>query len=265
MQGLLEPARATAVALLIALVAPCGGAQAGGAQLHAPLSAPQQEGFNYTVEWRLINAGIVKFRVAPSGTPDYPSLHSELDLESTGLVAKLYKVQNKYFGNYDRGFCAISAQISTSEGRRRRETHIDFDRARNVAIYNEKDLAKNTVIRASEAEVPHCVHDVVGALLKLRTMRIDVGKSAELPLSDGKKSSMVRVEAQERETVTINGTTHSAVRYEAFLFNNVIYSRDARLFVWMTDDARKLPVQIRIRMGFPVGTVTLTLDKIEQS
>ncbi len=45
--------------------------------------------------------------------------------------------------------------------------------------------------------------------------------------------------------------------------NGVIYTRKGRLFVWITDDARHLPVQIQLQMSFPVGTVTLQLEKEE--
>ena len=47
------------------------------------------------------------------------------------------------------------------------------------------------------------------------------------------------------------------------LFNGVIFRRKARLFVWVTDDARRLPVQIRVQMPLLWGTVTLRLEKEE--
>ncbi len=53
------------------------------------------------------------------------------------------------------------------------------------------------------------------------------------------------------------------VRYEAFMLNGVIYTRKGRVELWLTDDAGHLPVQIRLRMNFPVGTVTLQLEKEE--
>jgi hypothetical protein len=33
--------------------------------------------------------------------------------------------------------------------------------------------------------------------------------------------------------------------------------------LWLTDDRRRLPVQIKVRMTFTVGTITMTLDKHE--
>ena len=53
------------------------------------------------------------------------------------------------------------------------------------------------------------------------------------------------------------------IRYEAFLFDNVLYQRKGRLWLWMTDDVSRLPVQIRVRLAFPIGNITLMLDKDE--
>jgi hypothetical protein len=84
-----------------------------------------------------------------------------------------------------------------------------------------------------------------------------------VPMSDGKKTASVKVEAQGRETVKIKAGTFNTIRYEVFVFNGVLYSRKADLFVWLTDDAHRLPVQLRARMSFPVGTITFELTKDE--
>jgi hypothetical protein len=47
------------------------------------------------------------------------------------------------------------------------------------------------------------------------------------------------------------------------MLNGVVYTRKGRLFIWLTDDARHLPVQIRLKLPFPIGTVTLQLQKEE--
>jgi hypothetical protein len=41
----------------------------------------------------------------------------------------------------------------------------------------------------------------------------------------------------------------------------VVYTRKGRVFVWLTDDAQRTPVQILLRLAFPIGTVTLQLQK----
>ena len=90
------------------------------------------------------------------------------------------------------------------------------------------------------------------------------GQSAQMPVSDGRRAASVKVEAQEREEIKTATTTYKTIRCETFLMNGVVYSRKGRVFVWLTDDARRLPVQIQMRMSFPVGTVTLHLAKEER-
>jgi hypothetical protein len=80
-------------------------------------------------------------------------------------------------------------------------------------------------------------------------------------MSDGRRAAQVKVDAQEREEVTTPAGTFKTIRYEANLMNGVVYPRKGRAFVWVSDDARRIPVQIRLRLAFPIGTVTLQLDK----
>jgi len=119
------------------------------------------------------------------------------------------------------------------------------------------------VLLAQDIEIPPCVHDVAGGLYFLRTLNLEPGHSVNVAVSDGKKSVMAKVEAQQREDVkTPEGVFHT-IRYEAYLFDNVLYRRPAHLNIWLTDDRRKLPVEIRVRMQFAIGTIALLLEKHE--
>ena len=111
--------------------------------------------------------------------------------------------------------------------------------------------------------MPACVHDVLGGLFYLRTLELEPGQSVEIPVSDGKRSVMAKVEAQQREELKVPDGTYKTIRWELYLFNNVLYRRPARLYVWLSDDRRKLPVQIRVRMPITIGTVTLQLARHE--
>jgi hypothetical protein len=213
------------------------------------------ERLSYTVEWRLIHAGNVVVEAGPSS--------AVLKLESAGMVSTLYKIEDTYRVQFEAPFCATSSLMDAREGSRHRETAINFDRNRNRASLVEKDLDKNTIVSKSDVQIPNCVHDVIAALLQLRRTKVDVGQSVQLPVSDGRKSAAVKVEAQSREQVKTPAVTFKAVRYEINLLNGVVYSRKGRAFVWLTDDERRLPVQIRLRMSFPLGTVTLDLEKEE--
>jgi hypothetical protein len=94
-------------------------------------------------------------------------------------------------------------------------------------------------------------------------LKLEPGQSAVIPMSDGKRFANVKVEAQEREEVTTPLGKFKTVRYEIFVFDGALIARKARAFVWLTDDAKKTPVQIRVRMQFLIGTINLQLEKEE--
>jgi hypothetical protein len=225
--------------------------------------APARETFHYGIEWRLFTAGKARVEVTAAPQPR-PGYQVNLHLESVGIVSKLFKVEDDFSANLNTAYCAQSLQMTTHEGNRLRETKIAFDAETRKASYLERDRAgNNAIVHSGEIEIPACVHDVIGGLFFIRTLNLEPGQSTQIPVSDGKKSVMVKVEAQAREDVKTPEGTFKTIRYEAYLFDNVLYKRSAHVNVWVSDDRRKLPVQIRVRMTFTIGTITLQLEKHE--
>jgi len=226
------------------------------AALRLAAADPVTERLTYTVEWRLIHAGNVVVETGPAS--------DVVKLESAGMVSALYKIEDTYRVQFDPSSCATTSSMDAKEGSRHRETTINFDRNRNRAFLTEKDLVKNTIVSKTDVQIPNCAHDVITGLKQLRRTKVDVGQTVQLPVSDGRKSAAVKIEAQERERVTTPAGAFNTVRYEVNLLNGVVYSRTGRVFVWLTDDERRLPVQFRLRMNFPLGTITLQLEKDER-
>ncbi len=245
--------------LAVALSALWAGGQGStaGTAYSAQVKIPATESLSYTAEWRLIHAGNARLQWNAAGG----GWKTGLELETVGLVSRLYKVNNEYSSQLNSALCAGSSLMKTNEGSKRRETSVKYDSERRKATYVERDLIKNAVADSHELDIRPCEHDVVGALYRLRTMNVPLGQSVQIPISDGKKAVMASIDAQERETVKIDGISYNAIRYEAHLFNGVLYRRRGRLFVWITDDARRLPVQIKVRLPFYIGTVTLQLNQ----
>jgi hypothetical protein len=221
----------------------------------APGSFPSAETLVYSIEWRLIDAGEARLIQEPK--------RSKLHLESSGLVSKLYKLDDNYDLEMQGDFCATSTALDDMERSRHRETKVTYDYSKGKASYVERDLLKNTVTKTAEVEIPACTHDIIGALYKLRTLKLEPGQSTQVDVSDGKKSVSARIEAQQNEQIKTTAGTFNTTRYEAYVFGGVLYARKAQLLIWISDDARRLPVQIRVRLSFPIGTITLALEKEE--
>ncbi|MCU1260578.1 MAG: hypothetical protein JWO80_3463 [Bryobacterales bacterium] len=239
---------------------------AAGPQSSQPSAKPgeakttEKESLEYSVEWRLVNAGRAKLSIGPAPESERADIEAKLHLESLGLVSRLFHVDDDYTSEMSRAFCAQSTFMVAHEASRNRETKVVYESNEKRAIYREKDLNKNTVISA-ETAVPPCVHDIIGGLYYLRSLNLEPGKTVQVPVSDGKKSVMLKIECQRREELKTALGAKKTILYEIYAFNNVLYRRPGRLHIWLTDDARKVPVQIQIRMQFTIGTITLRLDK----
>jgi Protein of unknown function (DUF3108) len=246
------------VLLLVTLCPQMRSFQAQPPAVAPPGPLPSSETLEYNVEWRLINAGKARVNFAATAGAGF---QTKVHLESAGLVSRLFKVEDEYSSALDHDLCAHSSLFKTHEGSRQRETKITFDPERKKASYMERDTAKNTVLFSHEIDIPPCVSDIVGGLYRIRTLNLELGQTAQVPISDGKKSAMARVDSQRIETVKTPAGVYKTIRYEAYLFNNVIYRRSGRVYIWITDDRRRLPVQIQVRLQLAIGTITLQLEK----
>jgi len=253
-----------ALALVILLCIPAQSFQTGSAAQNTG-ALPAKEGLEYSVEWRLIDAGKAKLTWSANAQPSHAGWQVNLHLESTGLISKFYKVNDDYVANLASDLCVQDTHVNAHEGSRQRETLVHYDPESRKANYLERDLVKRNVALAKETDIPRCVHDVIGGLFFLRTLNLEPGHSTEVPVSDGKKTVSAKVEAQRREEIKVPAGTFKTIRYEAFLFNNVLYRRDGHLYVWLSDDRRKLPVRIQVRLQFAIGTITLQLEKEEKT
>jgi len=207
------------------------------------------------VEWRLIRAGTVTVERRPH--------QSSLRLESAGIVTTLFRILDVYTVNYEDAVCATSSFMESMERERHHETRVTYDRGHNHAAFVERDLVTNMVVKETGTDIPNCVADVLGAFTKLRSMNVSLGQSTQIPVSDGRRSAQVKVTAQEREGIKTPAGMYQTVRYTADLMNGVVFTRKGEVFVWLTDDASRVPVQIRLRTTFPISTVTLQLEKEE--
>src|SRR5579863_1244066 len=158
----------------------------------APASIPASEVLDYQIEWRLIPAGSAKLTWTAVPRPSAAANELRLHVESAGLVSRLFRVDDDYTAALGQNLCAQNSFLTTHEGSRNRETRVNYNSQTRKADYLEKDLNKNSTT-THEVDIPACVHDVVGGLMLLRTLSLEPGNTAQIPVSDGKKFVQVKV------------------------------------------------------------------------
>ncbi len=161
----------------------CQPGASGFIQLGCPGgSRAAHETFDYSVEWRLINAGKahLEWDAAPSGPASISPTAGDVKLhvESAGLVSRVFLVNDEYTAAMKSGFCAESTLIQAQEGGRHKETRVTYDDVAHKAFYVEKDLIKNTTA-TQDVAIPNCVHDLIGGLIVLRFLHWDSGPDSK--------------------------------------------------------------------------------------
>ncbi|HEX5008381.1 MAG TPA: DUF3108 domain-containing protein, partial [Hyphomonadaceae bacterium] len=163
------------------------------------------------------------------------------------------------------GHCSESILFKIEEGKRRNEARATFPKAAGKSSYVEVDTLRKETVRTAELDVPACVHDVISALAELRVGARPKGAEFTLPVSDGRKFAQVKVHERGKERIKTEAGEFNTIKYEADLMNGVIYRRSGKMFFWLSDDARRVPVRVRMQMSIFFGTVTIDLVKEERS
>jgi hypothetical protein len=95
----------------------------------------------------------------------------------------------------------------------------------------------------------------------LRTIPLEPGKTYHYDRYFKKELNPVIIKVVKRETLELpDGSEVACLVLNPVVGEEGVFARRANAQLWMTDDARRVPVQIRSKL--PFGTVTLRLEKM---
>lgn len=212
--------------------------------------------YYYNAEWRLWTAGTATLRMESDGTRQKVSGTAD----STGVVALLYTVRDRFESHFDRRtFCSEQITKHTEEGFHKKDTSIRFDYNRRKAVLDERNL-KNDETKHAEENIPGCVVDVLSGIYYVGSLPLQVGASYTFPLNDGGKMIDVRATVEAREQVKTDAGTFNTLRVRTEDVSGALRKR-GNAWVWYTDDPSRMPVQMRARAFW--GTLNFRLARVE--
>ena len=230
----------------------------------APSTLPFEVGekLSYDVYWKIFDAGTATMQLVDRVWFQNEEMYKvNAVVRSTGVVSTLFKVVDVFESFFHtKELCSYRIMKDILEGRRHRNTIVTFDRRSLMARMEDKDLTKpDSAIKRVESSVPGCVQDVISALYVVRTKNLKVGEQLHFPISDGGHTYDVVVEIQAKEEIRTPAGSFQTLRLEPRVFDGLFKSR-GRLFIWVTDDYAKMPVQLKARMN--IGTITAALTQV---
>lgn len=222
------------------------------------------EKLSYDVYWKIFDAGTATMVLADRVWYQNEEMYKvNAVVRSAGIVSSLFKVVDVFESFFHtKELCSYRILKDLQEGRRHRSTVVTFDRRSLTALMEDKDLTKpESGIKRVESSIPGCVQDVISALYVIRTKNLKVGESVHFPISDGGRTYDVIVEIQALEEIRTPVGSFQTLRLEPRVFDGLFKSR-GRLFVWVTNDRVKMPVQLKARMN--IGTITAALSQVSK-
>jgi len=148
------------------------------------------------------------------------------------------------------------------QGSRVRDSEAAFDYQTGKVIFTEtdpNDIARPPRRVASQIEAG--TQDLVTAIYSLRRLPLAVGRSFEIKLSDSGLTYKipVRVTAREQQKSILGKVW--CFRVEPLVFGkNRLIENEGSMILWITDDARRLPV--RSRLNLDIGRVEVKLKQL---
>ena len=219
------------------------------------------EKLRYAVRWRMVQAGEAELSVRTDSLPGHWKVSAKAT--SAGYVSNLYTVEDEYTSTFHNStFCSAEIRKVINEGDRHREVTVQFDQRRQRAMLRDRDATQTAAPKQEQFSIPGCVHDILSALYYARTRPLEVGQSFEFALNDGSPTIQIHAEVQAIEEVQTELGKFQAIRVEPDVFSGNLFKGKGRLFVWFTNDANRIPVQLKAQTA--IGTITATLAGIEQ-
>lgn len=176
----------------------------------------------------------------------------EMSALSNEFLSKMFLVRDYLASWVDPDpFRSLRFEKHTVEGKRVRDEMIEFDYEEGVARRDGKIIALDGP-----------TFDSLSSVYYLRTLDLEGTKPVEIEVVAKKRGSL-RAEIRGRETVTTPAGVFRTVRVEPkSTGEGGLIGKGKNLVLWLTDDERKMPVQLRSKLK--VGTLVGKLKAVER-
>jgi hypothetical protein len=213
----------------------------------------------YEISWSdVVTAGNavmeIKEETLPNGTA---VLKFTATTHSVGLVDKFYRVNDRLESVFDPAIMqSIKFSLNERHGKKKRRRELVFDPANKNVVTRLNDDPPATV------QVPDQVQDALSSLYYLRT-RDDfiVGKPITIQVHDSGKNWSVEVQILGREKVKTPAGEFATIKVRTFPKYEGVFMNKGEIFIWLTDDNRKVPVLMKSTIS--IGSIVSTLTKME--
>jgi hypothetical protein len=174
--------------------------------------------------------------------------HTITTTKSSSAFSSFFYVYDRIDCYFDKDtFASLKYEKHLREGDYKNDEVIYYDPSKQIAIRDEKiiKVLSNTM-------------DILTAFYYLRTLSFQTGDVIKINQSDGKRSKVIEVKILKKEQVTVPAGTFNCIKVEPILNETEgIFRQSGRLWFWLTDDEKHMPVLMK--SSIVIGDITAKL------
>jgi hypothetical protein len=214
----------------------------------APLTQTYTAGetLDYNLKWLKVTGGTARMTITTAG-PESEHFKITSVARSSPSFSRFFKVRDEIETTVAR------EDFSTVRYVKRLDE--DGDRIEETTTI-EDGVATRVRKKTKSVKVPRPIMDPISVIYHLRSLDLSVGRVHDLELIADGKLYTVHAKVVRKEKVETPIGVFDCVRVEPQMISGG-HERQERLFIWYTNDERRLPV--RIRTEIKVGAITATL------
>jgi hypothetical protein len=220
----------------------------------------------YSVQWLTgpldVSAGTITLSVVPadaadagvSGTP--PAWVFEANAETAPWVSRFFEARDRFRTSASADLMPLMHQRFLREGRRVVDRSFAYDHeGRHVRAADSAAAARD----GGGMALPLAAHarDALAALWYVRTLPLAAGTMFDMPINEAGRNLKATITVGAPEIVDTAGGARPAWRVEPRLTTRVQRRQAIAATIWISTDARRVPVAADVAAGF--GRVRLKL------
>lgn len=224
--------------------------------MHTPLAMSFNipEKLVYDLTWAGIKAGTATLEIinekdsiriiSTARSVDWVSVFYTVD---DRIETRLVKRESPFFAGLPQNY-----RVRIREGRHRRDKEVIFDHQRLKATYIDylNNKKRNVDIQAD-------TFDPLSSFYYIRTLNIKVGTSVFVDVFDSKRIWNVEVQILRKEKIETKLGVFNTIVIKPLMKSEGIFNRKGDMYIWLTDDQKRIPVKFRTKVV--IGHVTAIL------
>ena len=231
------------------------------------VKAPWMKGekLTFSLGWGFITAGTATLEVKPIADGK-----TEFLTHATGnkTINRIYPVNDTVYTRVrNKGLMTEVFRKRLHEGSFHNTSVIRFDRKGEKAwlsdtVFTDMKTRKTKRSADTAVAIQGMEHSIMSAFYYVRTMPLTVGDTSRFSAVSGKKRYELKVLVHGKEEIKTSALGKvKTVKVEPVLDGDGIFNSKGRIFIWLTDDDRRIPVLMQCEIA--LGSIKAKLTKVK--